>query len=95
MLDCWCRSTWGAPDQPGGIGLFVDPAINYGQNRFAVGSALTGFPSETDPLSEPGFFGPNFQFRTTAAPDASSLPLMAMGGMGLLGIALKRRRYAA
>jgi len=83
-------------DQPGLAGLAVNPAITYVQDRFAVSSSLT-FPGSTDAFSEPGFFGPNFQFMPQAAPVPEASTLVSTGlllclGLGGWAVTARRRR---
>ena len=77
--------------QPGNVGLTVAPALTYVQDRFGVSTTLA-FPTSTDPLSEPGFFGPNLL--SSPVPEAStilSLALMLSLGLAGLGLAARRR----
>lgn len=66
--------------QPNGTSaLTVDPALIYGQGVFTSGASLTDFPDQSDPISGPSFFGPDFRFTTpTAAPEPSPLAVFAL-----------------
>ncbi len=81
--------------QPGSVGLVVNPVITYGQSRYAISSSLT-FPGSTDAFSEPGFFGPNFQFSRLSAPVPEASTLVSTGLLLILGgLAVAARRRSA
>jgi hypothetical protein len=70
------------------IGLNVDPAITYIQDRFSVGGSLS-YPNLTDPISEPGFWGGNFRFTSTPEPGGIATSLI-LGGLGLVGLRYRK-----
>ena len=80
---------------PGGVGMTVDPAITYNEDRYTVSKTLA-FADSTDPGSEPGFFGPNFKITkdlpASAAPEPSEWSLLGLAALGLGGLVLRARR---
>jgi len=71
--------------------VFTD--ITYGTSTYTAGATTPVFNTNTYPLNDPGNFGPNFQFRTTSIPEPSSMTLLAVGGLVLLGLRLRARKY--
>lgn len=73
-----------------GNAALTTSGITYVQDRFAVSSTLT-LPTQTDPGSTPGFFGPNFL--SAPVPEASTpVSLGLLLALGFLGVAARRRR---
>lgn len=82
---------FGVQDSGGNAALTVDPTLTYGQDRSVVSTTLA-FPTDTDSLSEPGFFGPNFL--SSPVPETSTtLSLGLMLGLAGLGLAARRRSH--
>lgn len=85
---------FGVQDQNGNSALTVDPSITYGHDRVVASSTLV-FPTGTDSISEPGYFGPNMILSQSApVPEASttvSLGLLLALGLGGLGLSARRR----
>lgn len=84
---------------PDFIGLTEGPGISYVQDEYAGGvggASLSNNSFSNDPISEPGFFGPNFQYQPQQAPvvpESSSLALYGGAGLALLVfLAVRRRR---
>ena len=74
-----------------GSALVTAPGITFDENRVTSGSSLLSYPATTEPLTEPGYFGPNFQFQPV--PEASTtLSFALLLAMGLGSIALHSRR---
>lgn len=71
------------PNQTGSVGL-TTTGITYVQDRFDPSSTLT-LPTQTDPGSTPGFFGPNLLL-SAPVPEASTTV-----SLGLLLIAKKKK----
>jgi len=81
-------------DINGNAALTVDSAINYIQDRYTTSSTLA-YPDSTDPLSEPGFFGPNFLTGSASPSDVPEPSVMVSFGLFVLGgstLAWKSRR---
>lgn len=83
----------------GGVGLTVNQSITYDQDRYAVSSTLA-YAGSTDPGSEPGFFGPNFQISntlpTSAAPEPGEWAVLGLATLGFGTLVLRARcRQAA
>ena len=74
-------------------GFTTGSGISYVQDEYAVSSVLTN-PSSTDTGSEPGFFGPNFQYTPDMSPAPEPAPAATLGlvSLGLTGLLLRARR---
>ncbi|MCW3053832.1 MAG: hypothetical protein JWN14_3002 [Chthonomonadales bacterium] len=87
-------------DINGNAALTVDPAINYIQDRYIASSTLA-YPDSTDPLSEPGFFGPNFLTGSASPSDVPepsamvSFCLFVLSGSALAWKSRRRGRRTA
>ena len=85
-------------DVSGNSGITVDPAITYGQNRYAVSNTLA-YAGDTDSTIASGFFGPNFQISNTlpvsAAPEPSQFAILGFAALGLGTLVLRVRRRRA
>lgn len=72
-----------------GNATLTTSGVTYIQDRSAVSSTLT-LPTQTDPSSTPGFFGPNFL--SAPVPEASTtVSLGLLLALGFLGVAARRR----
>ena len=72
----------------------IDPRITYGTDLYVGvndGDPLT-MPTETESFPH-GWFGANVQFGTAAVPEPASWVLM-LGGFGLVGGAMRRRKVS-
>lgn len=76
------------PNTAGNVGLTTS-GITYVQDRFDPSATLT-LPTQNDPGSEPGFFGPNFL--SAPVPEASTtLSLGLLLILGAVGLTVGRR----
>jgi hypothetical protein len=79
------------PNMPGNVGLTTAPGFSYVQDRYDVSGTLV-LPTQTDPVSEPGFFGPNLL--SSPVPEASttvSFGLLLALGLGA-AVGVKKRK---
>ena len=79
-------------------GIVTPPEVTYGGSVSAVGNSLTGNSFQSSALSNPGLFGPNFQFNTlpaSAAPEPGQWSVLALAALGLGTLIVRVRRRAA
>jgi hypothetical protein len=79
-----------ATRRAGGLIVTTAAGIAHMENRTS-GDSSFAFPDGTQESLDPGYFGPNFQFTTSAVPEPSAFVLMG-GGIAALAL-LKRRKH--
>lgn len=81
--------------------LVTAPQITFGGAVSAVGGDLSANQFAASPESDPGLFGPNFQFTPQASPPVpeastvASTGLLLLLGLSLAGVSAHRRRRTA